>query len=258
LFDLWMRRADDFLLFSFKRHVLEDVGSQLAIVDDPLPAQVHFYLADLAGTQYQQVANAYGYSRTRQTSASGSRFMNSLSEQLHVPRQDALGLANELAGGEWVCPLGGEYILVEIPGGVQAWTSTAAGPQNQFSLSEIPPDFQLPLLTWFRGMTADVVRADDDSLNLHMTIEMWTPRPRRSPHVTRRSKKLLRPLRTIRLLPVRPQVHPSARSEACSRGTHPKSFPLPNHKSVGAGVGSVGDRQVDCFFRGSHRREHDR
>src|SRR5690606_3031864 len=148
------------------------VGSQLAIVDDPAPAQAHIYIADLAGTQFHQVANAYGYSRTRQTSASGSRFMNSLTEQLHVPREDALPLANQLVGGQWVCPLGGEYVLVEIPGGVQAWTSTAAGPHNQFALTEIPPDYQLPLLGWFRGMTADVVRSDDDSLNLHVAVEM--------------------------------------------------------------------------------------
>jgi hypothetical protein len=177
LIELWTRRADDFLLFSFKRHVLEDVGSQLAIIDNPSSAQAHFFLADLAGTQYQQVANAYGYARTRQTSASGSRFMNSLSEQLHVPREDALTLANEFAGGEWVCPLGGEYVLVEIPGGVQAWTSTAAGPQNQFALTEIPPDFRLPLLDWFRGMTADVVRGNDDSLNLHVAVEMSNAEP---------------------------------------------------------------------------------
>ncbi len=181
LFDLWTRRADDFLLISFKRHVLEAVGTQLEMAESAIPAQAHFYLADLVGTQYQPIARAYGYSRTRQTSASGSRFMNSLVEQLHVDKSEALPLANELVGGEWVCPLGGEYVLVEVPGGIQAWASTAAAPNNQFTLSEIPPDYQFPLLEWFRGMTATLLRGEDDSLNLMLTLDISESMPAEPP-----------------------------------------------------------------------------
>lgn len=175
LFDLWTRRADDFLLFSFKRHVLVDVGRQLAIVEAPRPAQAWLWIADLVGTQYEYAANAFGYARARQTSASGSRFMNSLTQQLHVDKQLAAGLADELVDGQFVCPLGGEYLLIEIPGGVQAWASTAAAPNNQFLLAEIPPGYRLPLLGWFRGLTAELTRAED-SLSVAMSI-MMTPKP---------------------------------------------------------------------------------
>ena len=171
LFDLWCRRADDFLLFSFKRHVLAEVGSQLAMVEAERPAQAWITLHDLAGTQYEQVATALAYSRSRATSVSGSRFMNSLIEQLHVDKPAAKDLASQLAAGEFVCPLGGEYLLVEVPGGIQAWASTAAAPNNQFLLTEIPANYKFPLLDWFRGMTAELFRGDD-SLTLSLVVDI--------------------------------------------------------------------------------------
>ncbi len=161
LLDLWIRRADDFLLFSFKRHVLAEVGLQLGMVEAELAAQAWITINDLVGTQYEQVATALAYARSRETSASGSRFMNSLIQQLHVDKQAARQVAEELASGELVCPLGGDYRLVEVPGGIQAWASTAAAPNNQFLLTEIPANYQFPLLDWFRGMTAELFRGDD-------------------------------------------------------------------------------------------------
>lgn len=163
LFDLWVRRADDFVLFSFKRQVLFEVGTQLAMVPAARPAQAWFTMQDLAGTQYEQVVTSFAYARTRDTSASGSRFMNSLIDQLHVPPEAARDLANNLVGGEFVCPLGGEYQLVQVPGGGERWASTAATPRNQFLLTEVPPDYRFPLLDWFRGMTAELVRDADSA-----------------------------------------------------------------------------------------------
>lgn len=169
LFDLWIRRADDFMLFSFKQQVLYEVGSQLAMVKAGRPAQAWLTLNDLVGTQYEQVATSYAYARTRDTSATGSRFMNSLVEQLHVPKPEAYDLANKLVAGEFVCPLGGEYVLMEAQSGAELWASTAAAPNNQFLLTEIPPDYQFPLLEWFRGMHAEVLRGED-SLNLFAEV----------------------------------------------------------------------------------------
>lgn len=176
LLDLWIRRADDFLLFSFKRNVLAEVGNQLAMVDAARPAQGWLTVHDLVGTQYEQVAAAYGYARSRQTSASASRFMNSLVEQLNTDPATANQLASELTGGEFVCPLGGEYVLVEVPGGVQAWTSSAMSPSNRFLLTEIPADYRFPVLEWFRGMTVELVRGED-SLQLAAQIVVSETRP---------------------------------------------------------------------------------
>ncbi|WP_145248102.1 hypothetical protein [Aeoliella mucimassa] len=171
LFDLWFRRTDDFLLISFKQNVLFEVGNQLAMVPAERPAQAWVMLRDLVGTKYEQVVTSYAYARTRDTSASGSRFMNSLLEQLHVAPPAAHELANELVGGEFICPLGGEYQLMATPAGREVWASTAAAPNNLFLLTEIPPGYQFPLLTWFRGMTAELLR-DEDTLTLSMLVDI--------------------------------------------------------------------------------------
>lgn len=190
LFDLWFRRADDFFLFSFQRDVLLEVGPQLAMIPAERPAQIRLGIADLSDKQVANTVNAFGYMRARDTSASASRFMNSLSAQLQVPPADARSLGESLVGGRFKCPLGGEYQLVEpLGGGVQEkstaeakstggtsptrvlWASSAPAPRNRFLLTEIPADYQMPLLAWFRGLTADIARVQDE-LWLHANLEM--------------------------------------------------------------------------------------
>ncbi|HEY3392139.1 MAG TPA: hypothetical protein VGK58_05505, partial [Lacipirellulaceae bacterium] len=173
LFDLWLRRADDFFLFSFKRDVLLEVGQQLAMVEAERPAQARLFIDDLSSKQVATAVNGLGYMRARNTSASGARFMNSLVTQLHVPPEEARELAEQLVGGKFGCPLGGDYGLVdpniplpargERPGegprgdaeetlpapaelgapsaGRKLWVSTATPPENRFLLTEIPADY---------------------------------------------------------------------------------------------------------------------
>ncbi len=179
LFDLWLRRADDFFLFSFKRDVLMEVGPQLAIVQSQRPAQIRLAIDDLSNKQISTAVSGLGYMRARNTSASASRFMNSLTTQLHVPPQNARALAESLTNGRFTCPLGGDYKLISLPvagegageGQRKLWASTATSPQNRFLLTEIPADYQMPLMNWFRGLSADVARANDE-LNLHAALDM--------------------------------------------------------------------------------------
>jgi hypothetical protein len=196
LFDLWLRRADDFFLFSFQRDVLLDVGRQLAMVETEKPAQIRLRIDDLHDKQVADAVTAFGYSRARDASASGSRFMNSLTAQLHVPPQDARATAENLVAGKFDCPLGGDYILIDpvnpdptedaLDGGVGSatvrpdaspnavqllWASTATTPENRFLLTVIPADYTMPLMNWFRGLSADVGRANDE-LSLHAELDM--------------------------------------------------------------------------------------
>jgi len=197
LFDLWFRRADDFFLFSFKRDVLLEVGRQLAMVEAERPAQIRLHIDDLTNKQIATAVNGFGYMRARDTSASASRFMNSLTTQLHVPAEDARALGEELAGGKFACPLGGKYVLVDplanggangdddlplppgdgeaapapAPAGRKLWVSTAPAPENRFLLTVIPADYQMPLMSWFRGLSADVARVNDE-LWLFAKLEM--------------------------------------------------------------------------------------
>jgi hypothetical protein len=199
LFSLWFRRADDFFLLSFGRDVLMEVGPQLAIVEAKRPAQIRLFVDDLSNKHVETAVNGFGYMRARDTSASASRFMNSLTTQLHVPPQPARPLAESLVNGHFECPLGGKYVLVDplaqapvsrdaqrsapaeaLPApkdqlastsGRLLWTSTATPPANRFLLTEIPADYQMPLMNWFRGLTADAGRAGDE-LSLHAALEM--------------------------------------------------------------------------------------
>jgi hypothetical protein len=234
LFDLWLRRADDFFLFSFKRDVLLEVGPQLAMAEAERPAQIRLSVDELSDKQVATAVTGIGYMRARATSASGARFMNSLTTQLHVPPQEAQEIGEELVDGEFQCPLGGEYALVDsssrrdapfsreaqpsatrsfsreaqpsatrsfsreaqpsapnaaqlppprnpardgavtsvtVPEGRQLWTSTAVAAENRFLLTEIPADYQMPLMNWFRGATADMARVDDE-LRGHAELDM--------------------------------------------------------------------------------------
>src|SRR5262249_45068881 len=136
--------------------------------------------------------------RARATSASASRFINSLTTELHVPPEQARDTAERLVGGKFVCPLGGEYKLLEAgdpstanvgdtehlptPGARQLWTSTATPLANRFLLTQIPADYTMSLMNWFRGLSLEVARIDasgvpgsataPDALTLHAELDM--------------------------------------------------------------------------------------
>ena len=190
-FNFWQRTANDFFLFSFQRDVLVEVGPQLAMVEAERPAQIRLRIDDLHDREIATGVNGLGYMRARQASASGSRFMNSLTTQLHVPPDQAREVAEALVGGHFIDPLGGNYELLEdgerasargqngdgellpAPGARRLWASTAVTPQNRFLLTEIPADYEMPLMEWFRGLTLEVARVDSaDALTLHAELDM--------------------------------------------------------------------------------------
>jgi hypothetical protein len=173
LFNLWQRRAGDFFLFSFHRDVLLEVGPQLAMVEADRPAQIRLHIDDLSDKQIATGVNGFGYMRMRGASASGSRFMNSLTNELHVPPEQAHDIAERLVDGRFVDPLGGDYQLVDAPDGRKLWASSATSPENKFLLTEIPADYTMPLMSWFRGLTLEVARDDGaDALTARANLDM--------------------------------------------------------------------------------------
>jgi hypothetical protein len=188
-FDTFSQRRDDFFLFSFQRDVLLEVGPQLAMVEAERPAQIRLSVDDLHDKQIATGVNGFGYMRARQASASASRFMNSLVAQLRVPPEQARDVAEQLVGGHFVDPLGGKYELLEdgnpalaaqaggenlpMPGARRLWASTAVQPENRFMLTEIPANYEMPLMQWFRGLSVEVARVDSaDTLTLQAELDM--------------------------------------------------------------------------------------
>ncbi|MEX2169233.1 MAG: hypothetical protein WD851_07975 [Pirellulales bacterium] len=168
---IWVRPGNDFFVFSMKRDVLAEVGPQLSIIEDPSPAQVRLSIGDFASGGLGNVVSQFGYTRARQASAAGSRFMNSLAVQLGVPIDQSRELAEELIDGQFVCPLDGRYVLIEPAEGLSRWVSTAVEGPNQFTLTELPQDFNMPLLDWFRGGAAHLA-CIDDTMTLHVELDM--------------------------------------------------------------------------------------
>ncbi|MEM8944035.1 MAG: hypothetical protein AAGD11_02550 [Planctomycetota bacterium] len=169
--DIWQAKREEFLLLSFKPEVVNQVLPQLQKVPAERPAQAWLSLQDLTGTQLAETVNALGYMRTRDASAAGTRVMNSLANQLGVPRHQCKEVAERLIDGTFACPLGGEYQLYEPDRGLEVWVSSSMPAANRFLLTEVPDDFQLPLLEWFRGLNAEM-SLDDSSLSLHLELEM--------------------------------------------------------------------------------------
>jgi hypothetical protein len=167
----WQAKRDDFLLISFKPDLVREVLPQLQMVPVENPAQLWIDVADLSDKELAAAVNAFGYMRARETSVAASRLMNTLANQLNVPREECQTVAEKLMDGKFVCPLGGEYALVEVAGGEPMWTSSAIQPQNRFMLTAPPADFQFALLMWFKGLRAEG-RLDKEAINAHVEIDM--------------------------------------------------------------------------------------
>ena len=167
----WQAKRDDFLLISFKPDLVREVLPQLQMVPTENPAQLWIDVADLNGKELAAAVNAFGYMRARETSVAASRLMNTLANQLNVPRAECQSVAETLMDGTFVCPLGGKYELAEVAGGDPMWTSTAIQPQNRFMLTAAPEDFQFALLSWFKGLRAEA-RFDKEAINAHVEIDM--------------------------------------------------------------------------------------
>lgn len=169
--DVWLDNQDDLLLISFKPEVIDEVRPQLAKMEASRPAQIWLSIDDLTGKQFAGTVNALGYMRARETSVAASRMMNSLANQFRVSRPECRELAERLVDGTFECPLGGEYQLLAPERDLEVWASSAITPENRFLLTDVPEDFRLPLLEWFRGLRGDLSYVDN-TLSIHLELDL--------------------------------------------------------------------------------------
>ncbi len=161
---MWRRQFDRFTLMSFHPEVLELASAQLKFERAERPAQVWFRAEDLAQSKLAPMLNAYGYRQARQVTQGNLRFMNMLSDQLHVPAAEGRATAERLLNAKFEAPLGGKYELSAPGTGHQTWGSTAlAGPGNA---KQPPADYQFPALNWLRGIEFEM-RAQNGMLAAH-------------------------------------------------------------------------------------------
>jgi hypothetical protein len=168
-FGVWRRQGSGFSVLSFDPQLLADVTPQLRVVEAETPAQVRLHIGDLSQAKVKPWVNGLYYTRALEASAGNARLLNAMNQQLRVPLADCRGVAEELLDGELICPLGGEYKLVEeVRGGGQSWESTAWAGRR---LGGVPDDFEAPLLKWFRGLDAHLIK-DGERIVARIELDM--------------------------------------------------------------------------------------
>jgi hypothetical protein len=164
---VFRRQWDSFSALALDPNLLARVTPQLAADRAENDAQIRVHVGDVSQARVQSWVNSAAYSRARQASEGNVKLLHALSQQLGVPRDRALEAAEDLLDARLLCSLGGEYHLTETAGQVALWKSDR-WPDAGAAAEE---DYRAPLLTWFRGLDADMTMYDSRVV-LHATLDM--------------------------------------------------------------------------------------
>lgn len=162
---LWRWQGDGFSVLSYRQDVLADTAESLDAVPTENPAQIRLRVRDLSASQFAEWVQAMNEERARQTSLGNIRLLHTLTQQLRVPREEALDLAESLLETELVCTVGGEYQLRKHEG-LEMWVSTA-----WYGEDTLDEDKLAPLLTWFRGLSAELSKPGGEA-RFHAELDM--------------------------------------------------------------------------------------
>lgn len=163
-FGLWKREGAGFAVLSFDPQILAEVTPHLRVAEAAEPAQIRVHVQDLSQSKIAGWINRTYYQRAVQASEGNIRFLHLLNQQLGVPMEDCLTVAEDMLDARLRCTLGGKYELAEVQGG-ETWQSSAVAG------SAPPTDYQAPLLAWFRGLDASLIKTNDHVL-AHVEIDM--------------------------------------------------------------------------------------
>lgn len=152
---VWGLKLNEFTIVALHKEDLLERARQLRVVEGERPAQIRLRAGDLTGTNVARMLTAVGYQRTWTGSTGNARYLHRLAEQLHIPRAEARDLAENLCGAKLICPLGGEYKVMERADGLTAWVSTAWRGGKAGQIGSPPDGYAPPPLVWFRGLDAE-------------------------------------------------------------------------------------------------------
>jgi hypothetical protein len=158
LLGLWrLQTPVGFSLLSPDRQILADVAPQLGVDEAEDEAQIRVRVGDLAESKFGQWLNVLDYDQARQASVGNARFLQSLSQQLGVPPDEAPDVARSLLGVDLTCTLGGQYELATHTSGLRHWVSTAWDSGNDTDRQ----DYRSPVMRWLRGISARITLHED-------------------------------------------------------------------------------------------------
>lgn len=168
LLGVWRRQWNTFSAVAFDPEILSPLPRQLNAVPADQEAQIRLHVADLSQAQLAGWVNNLTYERARQSSLGNVKLLHLLHQQLHVPQAASREVAEKLLDADLICPLGGEYELAAPQAGAAAWQSSVwpespAGPA--------PADYHSPILKWFRGLEAYLVK-QPDHMSVHAELQL--------------------------------------------------------------------------------------
>ncbi len=171
----WRWQGDDFSVLSFNREVLDRTIPDLRVEPTENPAQIRVHIGDVSRSQLASWVSYLSYERATQTSVGNAKLLQAMSQQLRVPRAEALQTTQDLLNAKLVCSLEGMYELVDRGDGQPAWRSTKWPVAGQ----PVPEDYKAPPLEWFRGLDLDLTKYGDRMV-MHAEVDM-----QRSPEANR-------------------------------------------------------------------------
>lgn len=167
-FGLWRRQGAGFSVLSFDPQLLADVTPQLRVVESETPAQIRLHVGDLSSAKFSAWVSRMYEQRAAEASRGNVHMLHLLHQQMKVPLEDSLAVTEQLLDATLTCPLGGKYELAAAPSGEKYWQSSAWNPDVE--KREKQP-YQAPLLTWFRGVDAHLIR-DEFGISTHLELDM--------------------------------------------------------------------------------------
>jgi len=108
-------------------------GGQVAREPTENPAQIRVHIGDLSQSNLSRWISFLNYERATQTSVGNAKLLQAVSQQLRVPRAEALQTTQDLLNTKLVCSLGGKYELVDRGDGQPMWRRRSGrSPVNRF------------------------------------------------------------------------------------------------------------------------------
>ncbi|MCA9133673.1 MAG: hypothetical protein KDA45_10980, partial [Planctomycetales bacterium] len=172
---LWRWTNGSFSLLSFDRSIIENAIPQLQPLAAPDLAQARLRVADLTGSQLSSWINRKWYERGWRASHGNARLLDAMHQQLKVPGEECLDVAQRLFDVRLQCPVGGQYQFQPLPGTAAGgwWESTAwpAMVRDAKGRPSPPATYSAPWIGWFRGGRAHLTQGAE-SLSLVGSLEL--------------------------------------------------------------------------------------
>jgi hypothetical protein len=168
LLGIWRRQWGHFSVLALDYPLLAKVTPHLVPEEAETDAQVRVHVGDLSQAEFQTWVNSMTYSRSFQTTSGNVKLLHVLTQQLGVPREHALAVAEQLIDANLVCSLGGQYQLVNEGNNLPLWTSTKDPAQAQ---GLAPEDYEAPMIEWFRGLDLELTKYGD-RIVVHGQLDM--------------------------------------------------------------------------------------